>query len=367
MEPLPLPLEALPESLRRFCNPQGPAPARMMAAKGLVPVKGNDLVLMLCQLSADTDPQVAETAKQALAKLPAQMTSTACAGALPPAALDHLASIVKEADALGELVRNESTADLTLERLATQANEALCERIATNESRLLQAPRVIEALYKNRNTRMSTADRIVELAARNHLELSGIPAFAAHVEALQGQLIAQPSEAPLPQDEVFSASLAEDPDDTAFEQDKYTGAEALNPRFKPLTMQILDMTKAEKIRLAQIGNAAARAILVRDNDRQVAFAAISSPQLTLAEACDVARSREVTEEILRYIALKKDWIKSGELKHNLAFNPKTPVGLSMRFLGHLRLDELRKLSRSRNVPAQLRSLAAQWVVRKQSR
>jgi hypothetical protein len=40
------------------------------------------------------------------------------------------------------------------------------------------------------------------------------------------------------------------------------------------------------------------------------------------------------------------------------------VGLSMKFLGFMRVDELRALGRSRNVPAQLRSLASQWVNRK---
>ena len=52
---LPVPLDQLPAPLSRFCNPQGPLPARLMAAKGLVPVKGTDLVTMLAQLSADAE------------------------------------------------------------------------------------------------------------------------------------------------------------------------------------------------------------------------------------------------------------------------------------------------------------------------
>ena len=113
-----------------------------------------------------------------------------------------------------------------------------------------------------------------------------------------------------------------------------------------------------------VGNKAARALLVRDNNRQIAYAAISSPGMTVQEACEIAKSRDVTEEILRYVSNKKDWLKSSEVKHNLVFNPKCPVGISMKFLGFLRLDELRNLSRSRNIPAQLRGLAAQWVLRK---
>ena len=81
--------------------------------------------------------------------------------------------------------------------------------------------------------------------------------------------------------------------------------------------------------------------------------------MTAAEAADIAKSKDVGEDILRYIGNKKDWIKSGEVKHNLVFNPKCPVGISLKFLGHMRADELRTLARSRNVSAQIRSSLAQ--------
>ena len=202
---------------------------------------------------------------------------------------------------------------------------------------------MIEALYKNRNTRMSTADRLIEFAARNHLDLSGIPAFKDHVEALQGQLIPEPSEEPLPQDQAFAQSLAVDGEgdaDGIFEEDG-EGGEVVKEQFKPLSMQIAEMSKSEKLRFAMVGSKAARAILVRDHNKQVSYAAISSPQMTAAEAAEIAKSKDVGEDILRYIGNKKDWIKSGEVKHNLVFNSKCPVGISLRFLGHMRVDELR--------------------------
>jgi hypothetical protein len=136
-------------------------------------------------------------------------------------------------------------------------------------------------------------------------------------------------------------------------------------QFKPLSMQIAEMNKAEKLRMAMVGSKAARMILLRDHNRQIAYAAVSSPQMTTAEAAEIAKSKDVSEEILRYVGIKKDWIRSSEVKHNLVFNPKCPVGISLRFLGHMRADELRTLARSRNVSAQIRSLAAQWASRKE--
>jgi len=338
-----------------------------MAAKGIVPVRGADQVIMLAQLAADAATEIRDAARKTLRGLPDNVLQPACETPLHEAVLDLLAELFDQHETLARIVANANTHDATLERIARTASEALTERMAVNEARLLKAPKVIEALYKNRNTRMSTADRLVEFAARNQLELTGIPAFKDHVEALQGQLIPEPTDEPLPQDKAFAQSLAVaggDDIDTIFEEDA-TGVEQVKKQFRPLSMEIAEMTKAEKLRMAMVGNKAARALLVRDHNRQVAYAAVSSPQLTLPEAAEIAKSKDVSEEILRYIGNKKDFIKNAEVKHNLVFNPKCPVGVSLKFLGHMRADELRQLSRSRNVSPQIRSLAGQWATRKE--
>ena len=367
IQTLPLALEELPPALKRFCDPNGPAPGRMMAAKGLVPVRGHDQIIMLAHLAHDEAREVKDPALASLKARPRNVLEPACSAALPFQVLDFLASTFTNEALLGLLIANHATGSHTVERMARTASEMLAERIAVNEARLLQAPLIIEALYKNKNTRMSTADRLIDLAARNGLELSGIPAFKEHVEALQGQLIPEPSEEPLPQDAAFNDTLEMDADGEVIARDKVTGEEEVTKQFKPLSMQIADMSKAEKIRLAMVGSKGARMLLVRDNNRQVAYAAVSSPQMSTAEAAEVAKSKEVSEEILRYVGGKKDWIKSGEVKHNLVFNPKTPVGISMRFISHLRLDELRALARSRNVAAQIRSMANQWINRREKK
>ena len=365
--PLPVPLERLPAPLQRFCNPQGPAPARLMAAKGLVPVKGHDLVTMLAQLGADADEGVRTTALDSLVKLPEAVILAACEAPLMPEVLHFLGRTLKHEEQLGRIVANPATHDATVEDVARGCSERISERIAVNEQRLLRAPLIIEALYKNRNTRMSTADRLIELAARNGVELDGIPHFKEAVEAIQGQLIPEPSDEPLPGDLVFAQTLEDDKDENAFKEDKAAGTEEVKQEYKPLSMQIGDMTKSEKLRLALVGNMAARALLVRDHNRQVAMAAVNSPQMTVGEAADIARSKEVSEEILRFIGNKKEWIKNGEVKHNLCFNSKTPVGISMRFISHLRMEELRALGKNRNVPAQLKSMANQWAARREKK
>ena len=373
---LPIPLPQLPKALHRFADPNAPAPAKMMAARGMVPgVKGGDLITVLAQLSADPDEKIAKSAKDTVAGMPEGVLLPALAGEMLGPVLDFVYELHrKREDVLERLVVNPGIADHTLERIARECSENVTEVIAVNQQRLLATPKVVEALYKNKNTRMSTADRLIELCARNDVRLEGIPSFEAHVEAIQGQLIPEPDDEPLPADEMFKEALVEEEriaeeveaspaeeDRSKTKEEKEEDKGKVDDRFKPLNFRISQMTTAEKLRLAITGGAAARGYLVRDRNRQVAHAAIASPSMTEAEAVGVAHSKEVSDDILRYIANKREWLRSYEMKRALIFNPKTPAGIAMRFLGHMRVNDLKELAKSRGVSNAVRNLARQRI------
>lgn len=368
MQTLPLPVELLPETVRRFGDPKALGPAKMMAARGLVPVKGGDLVTLLCQLSVDEDPTVSDAARSTLDKMPKNVLKPACASPLHPAVLDLLSERFRNDDEVLEtIVLNKGVLPATIAGLARACSESISELIAVNQELLLAHPVIIESLYKNKKTRMSTADRLIELAARNGVTLQGIHSFQAHVEAIQGQLIPEPTNEPLPSDESFAEALIHDDSEDAIEIDKADGTESVKEQFKPLMFRIRDMNVAEKIRLSIVGDAAARAILVRDPNRLVCTAAISSPSMTLKEASDIAQSREIGEDILRYIGGRREWLRSYEIKRGLVFNPKTPIGISMRFLTHMRLNDLKAISKSRNVAPAIKNLARQQLEKRQKK
>ncbi len=364
---LPLPASELPEGLRRFGDPKAPGPARTMAAKGLVPVKGGDLVTLLVQLGADADQNIANSARDTLSNLPEGVLHAACSAPLHIAILDGLADRFPDRDDVLELlVMNRGTADYTIERIALHCSESISEAIAVNQQRILAAPKIIEALYKNANTRMSTADRLIELCARNGVVLEGIPSFHDHVEAIQGELIMEPEgDEPLPSDVAFQEALAaDDEQEDAVEEerdrnDREKLKETMKEKFLPLRQRIDGMKKQEKIRMAVIGGAAARSILVRDHNKSVAKAAISSPKMTAGEAASIAKSKEVGEEILRFIGDKKKWVGSYEVKRALVFNAKTPFATSLKYLSHLRDNDLKTLTRSRNIAGPLKQAAIQ--------
>jgi hypothetical protein len=333
-----------------------------------VPVRGDDLVTLLVQLSADPEENVAKTATATLGGLPDGVLAASCRAELHPSILDHLADLIAhDAALLEEIAANRATPDSAVARIARTAPDRVCERISDDQQRLLAAPEIIEALYKNRNTRMSTADRLVELAARNGVALEGIATFQAHVEAIQGQLLAEPEGEPLPEDLAYAEALRHDDDEDPVEKDAVDGTEEIKDSHKPLMLRIGDMSTSEKLRLAVIGNQAARAILVRDPNRAVAMAAITSPGVSEAEAARVAGSREIAEDILRYIGNRREWLGNYEVKHALCFNPKTPIGISMKFISHLRPNDLRGLGRSKNVPASLRTAAQQRQAQKEKK
>src|SRR5688572_11112072 len=144
---LPLPAAELPEKIRKFGDPDAPEAARAMAARGLVPVKGDELVTLLVQLAADRSEKIGPAARETLTKLPDGVLAAACKSALHPAILDGLVDHVRsQPELLGELAGNRALDSETMARIARSADEQLCERIAVDQERLLAAPAIIEAL-----------------------------------------------------------------------------------------------------------------------------------------------------------------------------------------------------------------------------
>ena len=92
---------------------------------------------------------------------------------------------------------------------------------------------------------------------------------------------------------------------------------------------------------------------MRDPNRMVAMAAIRSPRITDNEIVKAAGNRSVCEDVIRYIANQRDLTKSYQVKLSLVQNPKCPVALSLKYLPLLHADDLKLVSRSKNVPGAL--------------
>ena len=139
--------------------------------------------------------------------------------------------------------------------------------------------------------------------------------------------------------------------------------EAVDGQIRESTLQkIAALNVAQRMAVAMKGSREERAVLIRDPNKIVAVAVLSSPKITETEVESIAKMANVSDEILRMIGFSRAWTKNYAVVHALVRNPKTPVAMSMNFLSRLNDKDLRNLSTNRNVPDVLRVSARKRVV-----
>jgi hypothetical protein len=121
--------------------------------------------------------------------------------------------------------------------------------------------------------------------------------------------------------------------------------------------RILRMTMKDRVKLAQKGDREARNILIRDPNRIVAQAVIQNPRITEQEVEKIAAMRTVPEDVLRQIAIGRKWARIYPIMHNLARNPRTPLGNVVTILTRLQLRDLDAIVKNRNVSEAVRKQA----------
>jgi hypothetical protein len=361
----------LPAAATRILDPKTPAPLKTMAARGIAPgLKPFEALAVVVLLSQSDDEAIKTVAQLTLEKIPDPLLAGAMTPDLDPGVLDVVGPMhandmrVMEKVILLPQIRAELVA-----KIASLASEMVSELIATNEQRLLANPRIIEALYMNKNTRMSTADRVLELAVRNHIELPGIPAFRQAAQAITEELIVEAQAERTFDDEVFfsAENIAKEIDgaiDDTHALDEDTGEEKVIEKALPLYAQIANMSISQKIRRATLGSKSDRMILVRDANRLVAEAAIESPMIQEGEVAMISTSRTVSDSVLKSIAMSREWTRNNQIRFNLVSNPRTPFAFVAKLLPLLREHDLKALSKNKNVPGAVQQLARQQMARR---
>jgi hypothetical protein len=119
----------------------------------------------------------------------------------------------------------------------------------------------------------------------------------------------------------------------------------------------------ERMKLAMNGTKGQRAQLIRDSNRLVAAAVLGSPKLTESEVEAFAKMGNVTEDVLRVIAMNRTWTKNYGVVLGLSRNPKTPPAISMHLLSRLNERDLKMIAIDRNVPEAVRLAARKFIVK----
>ena len=121
----------------------------------------------------------------------------------------------------------------------------------------------------------------------------------------------------------------------------------------------------DRMKLAMRGSREQRGQLIRDANKLVAAAVLSSPKLTEAEVEAFARMANLSEDVIRIIAVNRAWVKNYNIVSALTRNPKTPPALAMGFLQRLNERDLKRLAIDRNVAEPVRLAARKFVVKGQ--
>ncbi len=401
----PLTQEDIGPGAWKVVGPDAPGPMRGMAARGLAPLPPRDLLVALYHLWLDDPPGLGQEAAKTLGGLPTGVLAGALAEpSVPAGVLDFISrKLARKEDVLELVVRHPNTHDETLAAMARVCPDGICDLLADNQQRWLSFPAIVESLYQNPNCRMSVAQRMIELAVRQGVELKlpnieeikialgdgAAAADPAHDDGFRRAMgqdvlsvhsrLVETVETSGAGEEVNPDAVREEPfDEGSLDIDALLAQapadnlslpmdgnepppapdEAAEPEVKGDRLsQITRLPVMQKIRLAMLGNAFERTVLIRDANKQVAMSAIKSTRVKENEVVSFSANRSLPHEVVRYIAKRREWLKLYQVKLNLVLNPKTPLSSAMAFLNHLHPHDVRKVSRSRNIPSALAKAA----------
>ncbi len=124
-----------------------------------------------------------------------------------------------------------------------------------------------------------------------------------------------------------------------------------------ILQRIQKLTISERILLALRGGKEVRSILLRDPNKEISLTVLENPKITETEIENIAKSRSISEEALRKITKKREWMKNYNIIQALVTNPKTPAGVAVNLVSELRTKDLVMLEKNKNVSEGVRITA----------
>jgi hypothetical protein len=312
-----------------------------------------ELATVLFGLMHDPDPEIKSTAHDSLKSLPDAITTVVLTSPVHPALLSFFAErFMGNVDRLELIALNADAADETIALLAASPHKSIVEIISTNQARMQRSPEIVEALGSNPLTGRSVIERILTFLGAQEIvnELDG-PGDSASISdedaeralrAVLGDELGQ-----------FASELVEE---SASAEEEVTSGN--------LFQIVQQMTVFQKIQLGRMGNKEARGLLVRDRNKLVAIAVVTSPKITDSEIITICQSRNVCDEVLRTISTRSDWTRNYKVKLGLVSNPKSPQAAAMKFVNYLQDKDLRTLMRSRDIPRVISTHARRILMKK---
>lgn len=121
--------------------------------------------------------------------------------------------------------------------------------------------------------------------------------------------------------------------------------------------KIQGLNFSDKRLLALRGGRDVRSVLIKDPNKELSLTVLENPKITETEVELIAKSRTSSDEAIRKIIKKREWMKSYPIILAIVSNPKTPAGIGISLLSGLKTKDLSSLEKNKNIPEAIRSSA----------
>jgi len=331
-------------------------------ARGFLPLPQDDLIAVLAYLVRSPDAEIAAIARASLADVPARSIHAFASN--EKASPAHLAMLMRASDdpfVLEALIRNRGLPDELVTELASVADAAVQEVIVINQARILRAPEILDALLANPALTSDVRRRALENREEFFEKKARIAALqAAEEEVDEDEPMLTLSEEPIA--DLLEKAVEEPEEDAPPAQLMET--EKMDDKKVSIFTQILKMSVSDKVKLAFKGGKTERLILVRDHNRLICSAVMRNPRMTETEVEAIAAMRNIAEEALRLISMKREWMAKYSILVALARNPKCPVGVVVPLINRLTLRDLKGLKDDKGVSETTRSVARRLYIQR---
>jgi hypothetical protein len=331
-----------------------PADIVSTIARGFLPLASEDLIGVLVYLVRNPDADIADQARTTLAtEVTARALFEFAANAeLDPQHLHRLMDYTEDEMVLEALIRNRSVSDDAVADLARRAGPRAQEVIVINQQRIIRAPGILDALLENPGLTPDARRRALETKEEFFEKRARVAALAADLP-IEPDLIDEPLDAIADLLERAEKEPDAAPGTTVVLQE----SEKEDPKKQALWARLYTMTISEKVQLAFKGDRTARMILVRERNKLICSAVMRNPRMSEQEAEAIASMRNVEEEVLRLIGLRRDWMSKYNIALTLCRNPKAPAGVVVPLINRLTLRDLKGLKDDRGVSQVVREMA----------
>jgi hypothetical protein len=319
-------------------------------ARGFLPLAQEDLVPVLAYLGSTGDPELTELARASLTDVPSRVVIDFAANeSAAPDHLERLMRVTTDPYVLEALIRNRAVPDIAVAELARRAEPRVQEVIVINHSRILRAPEILDALLANATINANVRRLVHEVREEFFLKKIVRPADE------------EPEIIDIPLDPIADllerAETQQEEEEAAAPTLQLTESEKKDERASVVWTRLQHMGVGEKVRLAFRGDRMIRMLLVRDRNKLVCSAVMRNPRMNEQEAEAIAGMRNVDEEVLRILGMRRDWMGKYKIMFTLIRNPKAPLGVVLPFINRLTLRDLKGLKDDRGVQQVVREMA----------